>query len=115
MKVTLDLHPRIIWWLSGEAERLGRSTSELVSAALVKEAPPAKNSPARPSMQKWILELHAEGLTDSEISVAVGVTNAHIGRVRRGKSLKANRRPALGFRPDNINEVAKRLDKEGNE
>ncbi|NLA66214.1 MAG: hypothetical protein GX862_09935 [Leucobacter sp.] len=85
MKVQLDIDPKVWWGLATRADREGVTVADLIVQHL--PAPPAK----RGKVSEAEIELHAQGLTDTEIAVVTGSSRDSMKSLRLKAGLKVNR------------------------
>lgn len=98
MMVKLRLDPKLVWRLEEQAEKAGLTFNEHAAALLEgKRQGLWSTSRAAGALTKQrVAELHAEGLSDSEIAVRVERVIEHVRFVRRNLGLKPNRRRKVG-------------------
>lgn len=97
MEVKLRLDPKVVWRLSEIAEARNVRIEQVVEQLLEFQNSGHKgkvSSAQSEETRKRIVELHAEGRTDSEIGMRIDRVPAHVARVRRGLGLTANKKTA---------------------
>lgn len=98
MIVKLELDPKLVWRLEEQAEKAGLTFNEHAAARLEgkRQGLWSTSRAAGEITKKRVAELHAQGLTDAEISAAIERVIEHVAFVRRNLGLKPNRGQRVG-------------------
>ena len=85
MKVTVDLEPAELWFLTSKAESKGLSLSEWIRGTVLSQFSKQLTTRDR------VFILHRNGATDAEMSVRLQLGRGMVAQYRRDLGLKPNK------------------------